>query len=76
MDDHFSRMLAPVGPVSSSTSLVRFLPSEKFAGRKPGYYFAHGSKGNGYYYDPIQNSDVDEEHTSKKRKIEEPSKIF
>ena len=52
MDEHFRSVLST--GFKPAHEIVRFIGSDKYAGRKPGYYFTTGSKGTGYYYDPLQ----------------------
>ena len=57
MDDHFKKMLQTSTVAKSgfeNSTQLPFIPSARFAGSKPGYYFGTHSKGVGYYHDRRQ----------------------
>lgn len=47
---------------SIDSDIIKYIPRTSFNGKKDGYVFKNGSKGIGYYYDPIQ---IKEQQSSK-----------
>jgi len=70
MDEHFRAVLSTgLEKRSRNGEIVRFIASDTFAGSKPGYYFTTGSKGVGYYYDPLQKDSIVSETAPKEPEV-------
>ncbi len=57
MDDHFERMLEPLGGSGGGIRGAKapaFQPSKAWAGPRPGFAFKRGPRGVGYYEDAAE----------------------
>jgi hypothetical protein len=55
MDDHFERMLEPVGGGGiRGAKTPAFQPSKAFTGPRAGFVFKRGPRGVGYYEDALE----------------------
>ena len=69
-DDNNTKKSKVISDITTRESSVSgdttFIESKKFTERKPGYAFKMGSKGLGYYFDPVQSKLIEKNKTEKK----------